>query len=114
MTEPVGRSPAMTENVTPAANPSRPTSNRTLSAPILPFVYQEVRRLTLAAHVALGCRGASWCGFPLRRPHRGDLIGSTPKAEQDVACAKKPARGCGHQHVTSLRKWMVQDASFDP
>ena len=30
---------------------------RTLSAPILPFVYQEVRRLTLAAHVALGCRG---------------------------------------------------------
>src|SRR3954470_12119301 len=94
------------------ATPSRPASNRSLSGPILRFVYQEVRRLTLAAHVALGCRGVSWCGFPLRRPARGDLIGSTPKAEQDVACAKKPASGCGHQHVTSSRKWMVQDASF--
>ena len=41
-------------------------------APVLPFVYQEVRRLTLAAHVALGCRGVSCCGFPLRRPHRGN------------------------------------------
>jgi D-alanine-D-alanine ligase len=32
-------------------------------APILPFVYQEVRRLTLAAHVALGCRGVSRADF---------------------------------------------------
>src|SRR4051794_5745528 len=64
-----GRSPVMTENI---ANPSRPASNRALSPPILPFVYQEVRRLTLAARVAPGCRGVSCCGFPLRRPHRGD------------------------------------------
>ena len=54
------------------ANPSQPGSNHTLPLPILPFVYQEVRRLTLAARVALGCRGVSCCGFPLRRPHRGD------------------------------------------
>src|SRR5882757_2447880 len=66
-----GRSPAMTEN---NANPSQPASNRALPLPILPFVYQEVRRLTLAARVALGCRGVSCCGFPLRRPHRGTLI----------------------------------------
>src|SRR3954470_15587153 len=36
--------------------PSRPASNRRVGLPILPFVYQEVRRLTLAARVALGCR----------------------------------------------------------
>ncbi|MEA2885780.1 MAG: D-alanine-D-alanine ligase [Bradyrhizobium sp.] len=64
-----GRRPAMTGN---KANPSPPASNHSLSPPILPFVYQEVRRLTLAARVAPGCRGVSWCGFPLRRPHRGD------------------------------------------
>jgi D-alanine-D-alanine ligase len=32
-------------------------------SPRLPFVYQEVRRLTLAAHVALGCRGVSRADF---------------------------------------------------
>jgi D-alanine-D-alanine ligase len=34
-----------------------------MHAPSLPFVYQEVRRLTLAAHVALGCRGVSRADF---------------------------------------------------
>ena len=55
-----------------AAKYSQGGSKRALPAPALPFVYQEVRRLTLAAHVALGCRGVSCCGFPLRRPHRGN------------------------------------------
>src|SRR5204863_8596357 len=32
-------------------------SKHILPAPILPFVYQEVRRLALKAHHALGCRG---------------------------------------------------------
>jgi D-alanine-D-alanine ligase len=39
-----------------APNYSDGGSNRIQPAPDLPFVYQEVRRLTLAAHVALGCR----------------------------------------------------------
>ena len=38
-------------------------SKHILPAPILPFVYQEVRRLTLAAHNALGCRGVSRADF---------------------------------------------------
>ena len=38
-------------------------SNHLLPAPILPIVYQEVRRLTLAAHHALGCRGVSRADF---------------------------------------------------
>jgi len=42
-----------------AAKYSQGGSKHILPGPILPFVYQEVRRLTLAAHVALGCRGVS-------------------------------------------------------
>ena len=38
-------------------------SQHLLPAPILPFVYQEVRRLALAAHRALGCRGVSRADF---------------------------------------------------
>jgi D-alanine-D-alanine ligase len=39
---------------------SKGASKHILPAPILPFVYQEVRRLTLAAHMALGCRGVTF------------------------------------------------------
>jgi D-alanine-D-alanine ligase len=38
------------------ANYSEGGSKDVQPAPDLPFVYQEVRRLTPAAHVALGCR----------------------------------------------------------
>jgi D-alanine-D-alanine ligase len=42
---------------------SEGASNHVLPAPALPFVYQEVRRLTLAAHLALGCRGVRRADF---------------------------------------------------
>ena len=38
-------------------------SKHLLPAAISPFVYQEVRRLTVAAHRALGCRGVSRADF---------------------------------------------------
>src|SRR5258706_5180715 len=38
-------------------------SKHLLPAPVSPFVYQEVRRLSLAAHRALGCRGVSRADF---------------------------------------------------
>jgi len=38
-------------------------SKHILPAPISPFVYQEVRRLAVAAHLALGCRGVSRADF---------------------------------------------------
>ena len=38
-------------------------SRHLLPAPILPNVYQEVRRLSRAAHSALGCRGVSRADF---------------------------------------------------
>jgi D-alanine-D-alanine ligase len=38
-------------------------STHLLPAPIAPDIYEEVRRLTLAAHRALGCRGVSRADF---------------------------------------------------
>jgi D-alanine-D-alanine ligase len=46
-----------------AANYSQGVIKRIQPAPNLPFVYQEARRSTLAAHVALGCRGVSRADF---------------------------------------------------
>ena len=99
------------------ANTSQGGSNRALPAPILPFVYQEVRRLTLAAHVALGCRGVSCCGFPLRRPHRGNRAsfsgGRHPaRHDRDVICARTRKAFAGIT-FDELVQWMVQDASLD-
>src|ERR1051325_10224014 len=74
-------------NSTPTAKRSEAASNRVLFALVLPVVYQEVRRLTLAARLAPGCRGVSCCGIPLRRPHRGDRFrfeSTTQPARQDV------------------------------
>ena len=48
-------------------------SKHLLPAPISPFVYQQVRRLALAAHRALGCRGVSRADF--RYDDRIDLAG---------------------------------------
>src|ERR1700712_1078409 len=97
------------------ANLSHPASNRALPPPILPFVYQEVRMLTLAARVALGCRGVSCCGFPLRRPHRGDPhlpeVNTQPGITRSHVC-RGSRSVCGLKHLTSFAQWMVQDGSI--
>ncbi|MGC2122920.1 MAG: D-alanine--D-alanine ligase, partial [Xanthobacteraceae bacterium] len=49
-------------------------SRHLLPAPILPNVYQEVRRLSLAAHSALGCRGVSRADFRYDDRGTGKLI----------------------------------------
>ena len=80
---------------------SESTSNRALPRPNLPFVYQEVRRLTLAAHVALGCRGVSCCGFPLRDRIEGTgglfcLEVSTQPGMTETSYVPELASVCGH------------------
>ncbi|MGB6569879.1 MAG: D-alanine--D-alanine ligase, partial [Xanthobacteraceae bacterium] len=49
-------------------------SKHLLPAPILPNVYQEVRRLALAAHTALGCRGVSRADFRYDDRGTGKLV----------------------------------------
>src|ERR1700685_2466828 len=65
-----------------AAKHSSGTSKQLSPQPFLHFVYQEDRRSTLAAHVALGCRGVGCCGFPLS---------ATASREQVVSSALRPA-----------------------
>ena len=80
---------------------SKGGSNHVLPAPILPIVYQEVRRLTLAAHRALGCRGVSRADFRYDDRIEGTGGLALPRGQhstrhdRDVPCAG--ARGlCGH------------------
>src|ERR1700722_16957300 len=49
-------------------------SKHLLPAQILPNVYQEVRRLSLAAHNALGCRGVSRADFRYDDRGTGELV----------------------------------------
>ncbi|MBX9819184.1 D-alanine--D-alanine ligase [Afipia birgiae] len=91
-------------------------SKHILPAPILPFVYQEVRRLTLAAHVALGCRGVSRADF--RYDDRIEGLGglsclevNTQPGMTETSLVPELAADAG---VTfdELVQWMVEDASL--
>ena len=53
--------------------------------PVLPFVYQEVRRLTLAAHVALGCRGVSCADFRYDDRIEGTVASSASRSTPSPA-----------------------------
>src|SRR5215212_803632 len=99
------------------ANYSARGSNRILPAPILPFVYQEVRRLTLAAHVALGCRGVSRADFRYDDRIEGTsglicLEVNTQPGMTETSLVPELAAEAG---VTfdELVQWMVEDASLD-
>jgi D-alanine-D-alanine ligase len=65
-------------------------SKHVLPAPLKPNVYEEVRRLALKAHQALGCRGVS------RAAGSGLPRGQHPtRHDGDVACA---GAGCACRH----------------
>ena len=88
-----------------------------LPAPILPFVYQEVRRLTLAAHVALGCRGVSRADFRYddRIEGTGGLTCLEVNTQPGMTETSLVPELAAHAGVTfdELVQWMVEDASLD-
>jgi D-alanine-D-alanine ligase len=88
-------------------------SKHALPGPTLPFVYQEVRRLTLAAHVALGCRGVRRAEFRCDGRVEGTdgLLKAPARHHRDVTCARTRSV-CGH-NIDELVQWMVEDASPD-
>ena len=86
-------------------------------APILPFVYQEVRRLTLAAHVALGCRGVSRADFRFDDRIEGTgglfcLEVNTQPGMTETSLVPELAAFAGTT-FDELVQWMVEDASLD-
>jgi D-alanine-D-alanine ligase len=92
-------------------------STHILPAEISPFVYQEVRRLALAAHRALGCRGVSRADF--RWDDTAEGIGglvclevNTQPGMTETSLVPELAAHAGVPFA-ELVQWMVEDASLN-
>jgi D-alanine-D-alanine ligase len=88
-------------------------SKHLLPAPILPNVYQEVRRLALAAHGALGCRGVSRADFRYDDRGTGTLICLEVNTQPGMTETSLVPELAAYAGITfdELVQWMVEDAS---
>ena len=88
-------------------------SRHVLPAPILPNVYQEVRRLALAAHAALGCRGVSRADFRYDDQGNGELICLEVNTQPGMTETSLVPELAAYAGITfdELVRWMVEDAS---
>jgi len=92
-------------------------SKHELPAQISPFVYQEVRRLALAAHRALGCRGVSRADFRYDDRSAGIeglfcLEVNTQPGMTETSLVPELAQYAG-MSFEELVQWMVEDASLN-
>jgi D-alanine-D-alanine ligase len=92
-------------------------SKHLLPADLLPNVYQEVRRLTLAAHRALGCRGVSRADFRYDDRVAGisGLICLEVNTQPGMTETSLVPELAAHAGITfeELVQWMVDDASLN-
>jgi D-alanine-D-alanine ligase len=88
-------------------------SKHLLPATILPNVYQEVRRLALAAHSALGCRGVSRADFRYDEQGTGKLICLEVNTQPGMTETSLVPELAAYAGITfdGLVQWMVEDAS---
>jgi D-alanine-D-alanine ligase len=92
-------------------------SKHLLPAPLSSFVYQEVRRLALAAHRALGCRGVSRADFRYDDTSAGTeglacLEVNTQPGMTETSLVPELAAHAG-MSFDELVGWMVEDASLN-
>ncbi len=92
-------------------------SKHELPAQILPFVYQEVRRLALVAHRSLGCRGVSRADFRYDDRSAGIeglfcLEVNTQPGMTETSLVPELAQYAG-MSFDELVQWMVEDASLN-
>jgi D-alanine-D-alanine ligase len=92
-------------------------SKHLLPAPISPFVYQQVRRLTLAAHRALGCRGVSRADFRYddRIEGTGGLVCLEVNTQPGMTETSLVPELAAHAGIPfdELVRWMIEDASLN-
>jgi D-alanine-D-alanine ligase len=92
-------------------------SKHLLPAPISPFVYQQVRRLALAAHRALGCRGVSRADFRYddRIEGTGGLFCLEVNTQPGMTETSLVPELAAYAGITfdELVRWMVEDASLN-
>src|SRR5215468_9624060 len=92
-------------------------SKHLLPAPIAPDVYEAARKMALAAHQALGCRGVSRADF--RYDDRMDgtkgLVCLEVNTQPGMTETSLVPELAAHSGMTfeELVKWMVEDASLD-
>ena len=88
-------------------------SKHLLPAAILPNVYQEVRRLALAAHNALGCRGVSRADFRYDDRGTGELVCLEVNTQPGMTETSLVPELAAYAGITfdELVRWMVEDAS---
>src|SRR5262250_3124597 len=92
-------------------------SKHLLPAPVSSFVYQEARRLALAAHHALGCRGVSRADFRYddRVEGTGGLVCLEVNTQPGMTETSLVPELAAHAGITfdELVRWMVEDASLN-
>jgi D-alanine-D-alanine ligase len=92
-------------------------SKHLLPAPVSPEIYEECRRLSLAAHRALGCRGISRADFRYDDSLGGAkglacLEVNTQPGMTEVSLVPELAAHAGIG-FEDLVRWMIEDASLD-
>ena len=92
-------------------------SEHLLPAPVSPIVYQQARRLALAAHRALGCRGVSRADFRYddRIEGTGGLFCLEVNTQPGMTETSLVPELAAHAGITfdELVRWMVEDASLN-
>jgi D-alanine-D-alanine ligase len=92
-------------------------SKHVLPAPVSPIVYQLTRRLAVAAHRALGCRGVSRADFRYddRIEGSGGLVCLEVNTQPGMTETSLVPELAAHAGVTfdELVRWMVEDASLN-
>jgi D-alanine-D-alanine ligase len=92
-------------------------SKHLLPAPVSSFVYQQVRRLALAAHCALGCRGVSRADFRYddRIEGTGGLVCLEVNTQPGMTETSLVPELAAHAGIPfdELVRWMIEDASLN-
>lgn len=92
-------------------------SRHVIPAPLSPNVYQEVRRLSQAAHDALGCRGVSRADFRYddRMEGTGGLVCLEVNTQPGMTETSLVPELAAHEGMSfgELVRWMIEDASLN-
>ncbi len=92
-------------------------SEHVLPADLLPNVYQTIRKYTLAAHNALGCRGVSRADFRFDDTEggTGELVCLEVNTQPGMTKTSLVPEFAGHAGWSfgDLVRWIVEDASCD-
>ena len=92
-------------------------SKHLLPAPVSSNVYEYVRKLTLAAHKALGCRGVSRADFRFddTETGTGELVCLEVNTQPGMTATSLVPELAAHAGMSfgKLVRWIVEDASCD-